>query len=68
MIAEREHSTLLSDIDKFKQYIAHLELKKQKLKDQVKVIEEDLGVKGKVLNVPYHLHLFRVKIERLFYV
>ncbi|KAJ3196946.1 kinetochore-associated Ndc80 complex subunit ndc80 [Irineochytrium annulatum] len=40
--AERESTTIQSDIEKFKQYIAHLEIKKQKLEDQVKGIEEDL--------------------------
>ncbi|KAJ3391310.1 kinetochore-associated Ndc80 complex subunit ndc80 [Entophlyctis sp. JEL0112] len=43
-IAERESATLASDIEKFKQYISHLELKKQKLEDQVKVVEEELGI------------------------
>ncbi|KAI9353822.1 HEC/Ndc80p family-domain-containing protein [Obelidium mucronatum] len=41
-LAERESATLASDIEKFKQYIAHLELKKQKLEDQVKVVDEEL--------------------------
>ncbi|KAJ3073609.1 kinetochore-associated Ndc80 complex subunit ndc80 [Podochytrium sp. JEL0797] len=44
-LAERESATLASDIEKFKKYIAdHLELKKQKLEDKVKLVEEELTV------------------------
>ncbi|KAJ3284177.1 kinetochore-associated Ndc80 complex subunit ndc80 [Rhizoclosmatium sp. JEL0117] len=45
-LAERESATLASDIEKFKLYIAnHLEPKKQKLEDQIKVVEEELACK-----------------------
>ncbi|KAI8827943.1 HEC/Ndc80p family-domain-containing protein [Chytriomyces cf. hyalinus JEL632] len=49
-LAEREGDTLSSDIEKFKQYIAHLELKKQKLQDQVNVVEEELSAKESELD------------------
>ncbi|KAJ3112639.1 kinetochore-associated Ndc80 complex subunit ndc80 [Physocladia obscura] len=48
-LAERESSTLQSDIEKFKQYISHLELKKQKLGDQVKVVDDELAMKDSEL-------------------
>ncbi|KAI8849418.1 HEC/Ndc80p family-domain-containing protein [Chytridium lagenaria] len=44
-VAEKENQTLHSDIDKFKQYIIHLETKKEKLVEQVKSLEEDLSSK-----------------------
>ncbi|KAJ3218694.1 rRNA-binding ribosome biosynthesis protein rpf2 [Dinochytrium kinnereticum] len=44
-VAEKENQTLHSDIEKFKQYILHLESKKEKLIEQVKALDEDLSVK-----------------------
>ncbi|KAJ3105223.1 kinetochore-associated Ndc80 complex subunit ndc80 [Phlyctochytrium planicorne] len=45
VIAERENQTLHSDIEKFKQYILHLETKKEKIGEQVKSLEEELASK-----------------------
>ncbi|KAJ1557470.1 kinetochore-associated Ndc80 complex subunit ndc80, partial [Cladochytrium tenue] len=41
-VARRENATLKSDIDKFKQYIQHLEQKQKKLDDQSTTIQEEL--------------------------
>jgi len=57
--AQREKTIYLGDIDKFKKFISHLSVKKQKFFESIDRLEEDIGLIGKIPSLFVALTLTR---------
>lgn len=62
--AQREKSIYAGDIDKFKKFISHLSVKKQKFFESIDRLEEDIALIGRFYTFPTYLSVCRARIKR----